>query len=522
VTCAIDGNIEIEFIKTGLTIEAYEVSTRSSSFKFSHAEAEISREDGERIDNEVVEYDPINLKIGGTIQDRYVFHPEAITLSRGSADLVLHDTEKILQRGTINKNFQNTTVRDVIDYLLERRQDPNGAITGVEHPEDSVQNLPIEDQGKMGRTGILGKVAGTITNIDHSVGMKTHYEPVDTSVNLTDGTPHEGIQKVTNSLALQTWVDSDGVFKYGLQGSEREHVVIDETDEGARLKEYNVTVGSGNISRVIIRGPYTITDDILIRAVLPENTYVYGQAWFEDDSGNEIEGSTFEPNEIAKAHTLKGIRQAARRTLINHYMARREGNIVLNSGSTVNSEPLANLAVGDLVTASATINDHCAQTVETGIFKISKVQHRLDQRRGWITTLSVSGLPAEEVLTKAYKHNTELDKTWDEVDAGESVPDKFEEPPGEGNLEELYDNGIERAGEVYTGLKETADDLIDEQRANIVGDYNEIMVNGQAVADDLAKTADDITDTVTGGLDETKDSISDAWDEATDGDGELW
>lgn len=515
MTCAINGNIEIDFIGSDIQIEAYEVSTRSSSFKFSHAEIDISREDGERINNNVDGYEPVVLKLGGVVQDRYLFDPNAITLRNDGADLVLHDAEKILQRGTINKNFQNTTVRDVIDYLLDRREDPHNVIQDVEHPEDSVQNLPVEEQNQ-NMDNIL-RLVDSFVDPAGVVGLTTKIKPPDTSVQLNDGTPHEGVQKVTNNLALSTWVDSNGTFKYGLQGAEARNLNVDETDSGARLKEYNVTVGSGSISRVILKGPYQVTlNEQIENDARVSATFVFGEAWLEDpETGEELGGATFEPKEVAQANTLDGIRDAAERTLISHYMSRKEGNIVLNAGSTIDSEPLANLAVGDIISASPTIENNCIRDVETGIFKISKIQHKLDQRRGWIVTLSVSALPVDSIKKKAYKHDTESDTTWDEVDDGEEVPaedtpeDDDEETPRDGlDFDDGLGDEIDRVGDIYDGLKTDAGDLVREGRA----EFNEITAYAGGLYDDATNEAGELIDRAEEGFDQLADETDSAVD----------
>jgi hypothetical protein len=415
MTCGLYGEIKVQFLRSGLEITPYEVQTRSGEHKFSYTKVDISRKDGELIDEKAKEYEPVLLKFSGAVQDRYQYHPEAVSLNNDSAKLTLYDAEKVLEQGTINKHFQNTTLKDVVKYVLRRRQDPNRVITGIDHPSEALQSFEVVDKGRLGQDGIVGDAASAFTNAAEKFGNP---EFANTSIKL-EGTPYQAIQKLAQSFALRTWVDPNGRFRYDLPGSNEKSLVLGVEEGDAKLKEYNVTVGSGKLAQIILQGRYefiTSTPRGGPKQLTSPSTYSYGRAYLIDSDGNKLEGQSKKPDKIVAATNPEDVEATARRELINHYMGRKNGNIVINAGASVKKIELTKLDVGDFLVATAEIEKHCQRKVDTGIFKIQSVQHRLDKRRGWLIDVGVAGLPAADIGSESWLENPETDQRWDSVD----------------------------------------------------------------------------------------------------------
>jgi hypothetical protein len=416
MTCGLYGGLEVEFLRSGLTITPYEIQTRSGQHEFSYTKVDITREDGELISEQAKEYEPVLLWFDDHVQDRYLFHPEAVSLNNNSAKLTLYDAEKILERGTVNKHFQNTTLKDVINYIVRRTQDPNRAIKGIAHSETVLSDVKIKNPARLNQEGLLGAALERITKAaaaTYGVGI------TDTSVKLKDMSPYEALKKVSSMFSLQTWVDPEGMLHYGLRGVSADSLVLGVEDGDAQLKEYNVTIGSGKLAQVILQGRYSyITNDRVTRVAqdVAGDTYAYGKAYLVDENGEKVDGRSDKPDQIVSASGPKNVENAARRALVNHYMGRKNGNIVINAGASSEKGELTNLAVGDLLAASAEIEEHCQRKVDTGIFTVQSVQHRLDKRRGWLIDVGVAALPAADIDSESWLENPATDQRWDSVD----------------------------------------------------------------------------------------------------------
>lgn len=414
MTCGYGEGISIDFLRSGLAVTPYEVTTRSGETEFSHTKLKVARRAGEVIASEALEFEPVLVKFNGTTQDRYMFHPEAVSLHNEDATITLYDAEKVLEEGSITKHFQNTTVRDVFEYIIDRRDDPNGVINGIWHPSNSIEDFNVEDTGRLGQTGWVGAAAGMFTGLVEAAG---HPEHDDTSLKLKKDTPFDAIKKASSQFALDTWVDKHGYFHYGLKGADAGALEIGPNNPGRRLKEYNVTVGSGKVSQIIYRGRYTYRT--LAPASGPsrqkEDLRSWGKAWLVDDDGNRIPGRTIEPEDPIGAVNPKGVEDAARRALVQHYMGRKNGNIVINAGSSQDKSSLTKLAVGDFIAASAEIEEQCKRKIDSGIFVVNSVQHKLDRRRGWLVDVGVAAVPASDIASESWLEDPESNETWDDL-----------------------------------------------------------------------------------------------------------
>jgi hypothetical protein len=429
MTCGLYGGIDIHFLNSNLIINPNEVTTRSGKKEFSHTKCKIRREDGEKITEQAVSWEPVLLKFDGTIQDRYMFHPEAVSLHNEDATLTLWDGEKILEKGTINKHFQNSSLGDVIEYIVDRRQDPEGVIQDqVIHPGDGSSGFAVKEEGQFGLNtddgdrdfdGIgdaIGEAVGVLSNF----GQMTGWLPqANTALKFKKMTPFGAIQKTATSFALDTWVDPAGYFHYGLQGSDQKSYEFGVMDERAKLKEYNVTIGSGQVSEIILSGTYEhtqLTASRFLRDFTGSNSFPYGRAWLVDENGEKVPGKSIQPEEPFAVTNPQEAEDAARQYIINHFMGRKNGNIVINAGASKNKPALTSIDIGDLISSSAEIEEHCQRSIDTGIFLVTSVQHKLDKRRGWLIDIGVGGLPAANIASESWWEEPADDEHWEIID----------------------------------------------------------------------------------------------------------
>ncbi|TQQ81846.1 hypothetical protein [Halonotius roseus] len=411
--CGLADGIAVEFLTSGLSFQPYEVKTRSGHRKFSYTKITVSREVGEEISENAGEFEPVLVTFDGVVQDRYMFHPEAVKLHNENATLTLYDGEKILEKGTVNKHFQHTTLEEVIAFIIGRRQDPNGVIVGVKPPDSGIEDSRVANDNTLGRSGIVGQIFNVLTA---SLGVRL----ADTSININDATPYEAMKKVADSFSLTTWVDADGYFNYGVRGTNPNAIVVGADDDQARLKEYNVTVGSGKVTEIILQGQYAYTSydfDGIYQSRKTTDMFSYGKATLSGAEG----GRSLKPQQTVSASKPKDVEDAAQRELLKHYMNRKNGNLVLNGGASTAKAQLTKLAVGDVITASGEIEEHCTRSVDTGTFAVQSVQHTLDSRRGWLVDVGVAALPGNGIETESWLYDPATDQQWESVDDVEPI-----------------------------------------------------------------------------------------------------
>jgi hypothetical protein len=289
-------------------------------------------------------------------------------------------------------------------------------ITKIAHSETDLSDVRVQGAGRLSRENLVDDVIRSVTTV---VAATFGINSTDTSLKFKDMTPYGALNKAASTFSLETWVDPSGALHYGLRGANPNSLVLGVEDGDAKLKEYNVTIGSGKLVQVILQGRYNYitTDKVTGRSQNKSpDTYSYGKAFLVDKEGNRLEGRSEKPDQIVSAHGPENVEGAARRELVNHYMGRKNGNIVINGGASKEKGELVDLAVGDLVAASAEIEKHCQREIDTGIYTVQGIQHRLDQRRGWLVDITVAGLPGAEINSESWIQNPETDERWDSVD----------------------------------------------------------------------------------------------------------
>lgn len=405
MTCGLVGGIEIRFLASGISVTPYSADIRSGTKEFSYAKLKISREDGERVANIAREYEPVWVILGNTVQDRYIFHPEAVDLHNEDADLTLYDAEKILERGTLSNYFDSNSAQEIINFILDEVDDPNGAITGRSHDTDAANY-----RAKNNQYPILADL----------VGLTGNAKAEDNSIKFDEISPRSAMKKLASRMEIQTRVDRQGVFRYGLRGAGKNAYTFGPGGQQNKIKEYNVAVGSGKVSEVIVKGRYRYTRTLDgpsggVKEITDNNVYSYGRARLVDESGTTVPGETRNPDVQLAALNPKGAEQTARRWLVNHYMGRKNGDIVINAGASKNSNRLAKISVGDIVAATGEIEKHCDRQISTGIFLVQNVKHELDNRKGWLVTIEVAALPNGDINSSSWLYNPEDDVRYEDI-----------------------------------------------------------------------------------------------------------
>ncbi|SEL17351.1 hypothetical protein [Haloferax larsenii] len=426
MACDLAGG-ELVLDNSGIRVRPYEFTVESSKTRFSHARVKVSRKAGELIRDKADFREPCFLKISGHKQDRYYLAEDAVELKNDEAWVTLYDGMKVLDSGAINRNFHDVTLRHVVEYVVERRDDPFDVITTVVHPDleepIKVQNLRGEVFGQDNEGGgLLDEVAdgikeSALSTLQTLSELQTRHKAKDTSIGFKDDTALSAIGKIENQFMVEFWLDAEGGLHYTPTSVVPSHAfVIGSNEQAIRLKEYNVTIKSGKVNRVRLKGKYRYLTPAPAQSSVPYQEvsmgmYAYAEAWVPG-----MPGSTDAPEDPVNIHEPVPLEHAARRRLLQHFMEHKSGNIVVNSAASQHKEGLAKISVGDTVLVRDEVEEHCHREVETGLFVVRGVTHRVNSRLGWETVVEVAGVPTEKIEQKSWLMNPKDNTRYEDIE----------------------------------------------------------------------------------------------------------
>lgn len=418
---------KVVFSESEIEIRPYEISINSEKTRFSHGKVKVSREAGELVRDRGEFGETVYIEIAGHKQDRYYLDKNSVKLQNSEAWITLYDALKVLDSGAVNRHFHDVTLETVVDYVFERRDDPLGVINGVVHPK---REEPVTVQNMRGaffgqdddEEGILDSINDAISNfigdtLTVAAELHTGADVPDTSIGFTDETVLSCINKIEKQFLVEFWVDIDGFLHYTEPALIPTNAfVIGAKDEAIRLKEYNVATISGKVNKVRLKSKYRYLTPAPEGSYAPfrevsMGMFAYAEAWIPG-----MEGESDTPEDPINVHEPVPLEYAARRRLLSHFMAYKSGNIVINSVASSEKRGIANLNVGDTILTDDEIEDHCNRDVETGLFVVNGVTHRINPRQGWETVVKVSGVPKEGIEQKSWLMDTKSNTRYEDIE----------------------------------------------------------------------------------------------------------
>jgi hypothetical protein len=413
--------------RTGIKVQPYEITVESNKTRYSHARIKVSRPAGELVKNRGEIGEPAYLTINGIQQDRYYLDEEAVELKNSEAWITLYDGMKVLDSGAINRHFHDVTLEDVVDYVVERRDDKYNVVRDVVHPDFeepiNVRNMRGEVFGQDNEGGgLLDDFADFVKESLIGFGgwlteLRTQVKAKDTSIGFKDTTALSALQRIEDQFLVTFWLDPDGYLHYTPTSVVPGHAFVIGADEDAiKLKAYNVTITGSKTNRVRLKGnyrylaPQPAQSGTAFREV-NSGLYAYGEAWIPG-----MAGSTHAPEEPTNIDEPVPLEGAARRKLLEEFMKHKSGNIVINSGASEQQEGLVKIAVGDTVLARAEIEAHCDREIDTGLFVVSGVTHRVNTRKGWETVIQVSGIPSGQIKQKSWLMDPKDNTLYEDIE----------------------------------------------------------------------------------------------------------
>lgn len=414
MSCSITSPI-ITFLKSSRSFEIKDLSTRSSRSRYNMAKIKVSKEDAGVIAQNALHMEPVTVSFDGTIQNRYIYNTDSLEIHRDSGWLKLYDAQKILDRGVLTNHFVEVTVGDVMDYIIERKDDPHGAITGwkavtpelVEQERQSSEEDIVElvngsdadaDTSGLGRAinSALGSISRFVGFMGKSNGMPyNEFRGLD----LEDVTPNGAIKMLENMFGFASWVDNQGVLWIGQPEAipNERHVVSGKPEDKAyAMKDYNVIEGAFPITLVRLNG------ETHFNSLEGELFPIAEAAIIDPVTGERAEGAKYSPDDSRSIWELEALEDAATQVLLQDAFSHKNGTIVFNGAASTEKEKLAKIGIGDIIMVGNAVSEHCNKQVDGGSWVVSEVQHKVSPERGWKVTCKVGSVPPEIETTSLY------------------------------------------------------------------------------------------------------------------------
>jgi hypothetical protein len=431
MTCS-QGGAEIHFLKSGLAFEAFDLSTESEKTRYSHARVTVSDEAGKLMAQKAIDAEPVEVRIAGTVQNRYLYPEESLEIHRDNGRFRLYDARKILERGVVTEHFEEVNVGEVTNFIFENRDDPQNVLTGIravdnsllqEEKQDAEEDI-VEaihgsgaDAARSGWKGAINDAIGITADFLGRAG-KTQGMPHNTykGLEFDDISPNDALKMVENEFGFTSWVDDEGVLWLGLPAMKpkNRHAVSGvPTDKAYCMKEYNVVKGAHPVSVVKVNGETHWfggnTDGNVWNGGDPaDELYPMAEAWVEDENGDVAGGKVITTEEPLKIWDLDSLEDAARNMLISSSVDYRNGSIIFNGMASEQKEKLAAMTVGDIIMVADYVEGHCNKAAEGGSYIVSSIQHKFSPRRGWSVTVEVGSIP-RNINTMAVYYNASED-----------------------------------------------------------------------------------------------------------------
>lgn len=431
-------SISIYFPNSGIEISPYESDIRDRRRKFAVGKFEISREAGELLSENVPDDSPAIVRIGGTDSRRLRYTKDGLNFERtlhdeDIAELTLDDATKVLTRGSITKNFRDVTLRTVVRYILNQSDDPYDIITSMEYisganPDRRDAPLsPFNIGDAPSGPSFSPILESDIPHLsDAAAWLEQGYRNVQeglfgdvyTGFIFNEVTPLEALRRVMDEFELDWWVTTDGVLKIGIDGTVGQIIGVVDDNDTITLSRYAITTDPDTVRSVTFEGPYiplpsreralSTTPERASKELLP-----ISEAVNTESSGSETIRRGFKSG----IGSLEELENKAERALLRATMQSTSGSIEINALASEDTDALARLTIGDLISIGEGVDLACNKNLVTGVFVVTGLDHKSNSRTGWTISLEVSKiLTDDQIETRSVFYDPQADKQYDSIE----------------------------------------------------------------------------------------------------------
>lgn len=441
MACEDTDDITIEFPATGVEIQPLKTDIREQQRAFARGQFDLTEEAGTLVDENTPEAATALVKFNGRVAYRLYLPHDTLTFETDLendtiAKMPLLDARQVLRRGSVEKSFGDTTPQDIVDFIMEEKNDPDDVIVDYEFVTEEISELERNLATADWAPGFIQDFEiGASRAVDGFLGIDHYHEETDYSGFDFDGvSPLEAMQEAMQEFEVNWWVEDDGVMYIGPHGTRNQMVASAAHENNITLSRYSVTRDAKTTNAVQIRGP------VNREYVNPPFHYTQvrgtGLRTISEAHAENMQGSLLireEDKRIFNPEELEGVALSA---LYQEVMDDISGSVDVNGLASTNMDAIVNLAVGDYFGADPSIEEECDEDVVTGLFMITSIHHLSDDRRGWKITLELSRIPdPDAITTRSVYYDPEEDREYESMEAyREAEEEEDDDDPGDSIL----------------------------------------------------------------------------------------
>lgn len=440
MTCNLS-HIKVNFVKSGLSFRPYTLDIRRSKQSgntFDHAQAELKREAGVKIQDKAQSNEPIKIigTEGGDVLYRGWYRDDAATLGTTKSTLKIVDPRKILKTGTVDKEWGRITLQKVVEYIVNRRQDPHNVITGVEIAEGKVDisklqhptaDFPLLPSFSRDRTYAFPKANNALTDLYKET---VPWNDGDGNFDFREESPHSALMQVCDTWETEFWVDQDGTLYIG---NPARTIDIHGAGRGSKnwyISNWELPNNPEPLKAVVVKGKMDQKGGVdnnleeLWNVISNKKKFQTRAAagFLNNDNLSEtlvLKGK----RETADPEVLKNI---ARRKFLKQHTNGNSGSVRINAmyDNNISQSQYCNVDVGDAIMVNNIDTSEDCQDIEEGLYGIYGLKHDISGDSGWEIRLDVNQIitDAKNMQTKFwYFDPTKSDMTEDNSKGGLDV-----------------------------------------------------------------------------------------------------
>ena len=383
-SCDLQNGVRIKFTESNIELIPFEVSVQNGISQNAHVRAKVSLPAGELVDDSAHRFERVELRVGGILQDTYMYPKDGVTLgAEKQAWIQLDATERIFDQAIVSGRYEKTTLGNVVEQIFLQSKITKSVIDGY-RIEDG--NLETDDPDSL-----LTRIRALDFSSQHA-GF---------SWDQVSGTA--ALNEVAQTFGVTYTVNRNNVLILGspqfISQSKTHYLFGSQSIDGMKLREYTVTKGNSRVGRVVLNGSLKHYRENVDGTGYSAHLQPIAEAWIPGSDGDEV--AIERKFEIEDSGMLE---RRAKQILLNSISDHKFGNIVFNSGSSTPNaqEHLAQMEPGDVFVVESSGGTVCGNRVYGGTFSVNSVQQKINTRVGWETIVEVSMIPRSLESSSVY------------------------------------------------------------------------------------------------------------------------
>lgn len=396
-------NIIVHFIESGIKVRPLSLDIRKSrrtDNDFDHVQATLKKISGQHVRDNNIHKEPVEIigdKEGNNIYRGY-YKTDGVTVAENEAILKINDPRKILQEGTIDKEWGRISLKNVVDYIFKRRNDPHNVLHSFKLAESSLDTTKLQHTDDLASGAGNERTPETTSKLsDAFVDFRADISPFgdgDGNFDFREESPYSALAEVANIWETQFWVDQDGTLVIG-------HPDVTATVYGAgqgpdnwHISEWNLPKNPTPLKGVVVKGKMdqkggkdNALEELWNVVTNKKKFQTRAAAGFLDDESLE---ETIVLDGKKNTTDPKVLKRMARSAFMEHHTKQNRGSVTINTmvENKIPQSQYAGVDIGDKLLVNNFQAD--CNKLQSGVYDIHEIQHDITGSDGWTITLDVS------------------------------------------------------------------------------------------------------------------------------------